>query len=70
MAVIQPLLGQSKLTLRIEHDEVGIVSRGEPAFPAVAARQLRRTFCHPASDVAERKPPGARLGKHYRQSRG
>src|SRR5215472_8497501 len=70
MTVIQPLLGQAKLTLRIEHDEVGVVSRGEAAFPAVASRQLRGTFCHPPSDIAERKSPRARLGKHYRQSRG
>src|SRR5215472_13115176 len=70
MTVIQPLLGHSKLTLGIEHDEVGVVSRGEAAFPAVASRQLRGTFCHPPSDIAERKSPRARLGKHYRQSRG
>src|ERR1700746_191273 len=70
MSVVQPFFVYNKLALRIEHDQVCVISRGNSSFAGLTSGQAGRSLGHPAHDVEQGKSALVGIGPDQWQSNG
>ena len=68
MPVVQSIFCHNEFAVGIEHDEVCITPRGNPALARVTTGQSGRGRCHPACHIAQCESSPACLTPHQRQS--
>src|SRR3977135_4105480 len=70
MPVVQSIFCHNEFAVGIEHHEVCITPRGNPALARVTTGQSGRGRCHPACHIAQCESSPACLTPHQRQSYG